>query len=207
MAAAEWGTNLIMNDIKRDGRPHTAVGISVSVGCRSGIGTAYPHPNQFHHNKIRKGDALQVAGVVRVGGHGGELYRAYQIAPWTPEQEKMWEVQNECILMQARESRAGVLCRDVAKAIHDYQVQEGMAEYIYHRPAHGEGMEGHQPPYLALGDDTVLEEGMTFSVEPGLYNPQGGYGYNPSDNCLVTKDKGVLMGSVPTSKEWSFLTL
>ncbi|MBM3792421.1 MAG: twin-arginine translocation signal domain-containing protein, partial [Acidobacteria bacterium] len=114
MAAAEWGTNLIMNDIKRDGRPHTAVGISVSVGCRSGIGTAYPHPNQFHHNKIRKGDALQVAGVVRVGGHGGELYRAYQIAPWTPEQEKMWEVQNECILMQARESRAGVLCRDVA---------------------------------------------------------------------------------------------
>jgi Xaa-Pro aminopeptidase len=83
----------------------------------------------------------------------------------------------------------------------------GMAEYIYHRPAHGEGMEGHQAPYIALGDDTLLEEGMMFSVEPGLYNPKGGYGYNPSDNLLVGKDKSIFMGSVPTSREWSFLTL
>ena len=207
MEASRWGTDLIMKDIGRDGRPHNAVGISVSVGCRTGVGTAYPHPNQIHHSKIKKGDALQVSGVVRVGGYGGELYRGYQIAPWTPEHEKMWEVQNECILIQARESKAGVLCRDVAKVIHDYQVKMGMAEYIYHRPAHGEGMEGHQPPYIALGDATVLEEGMMFSVEPGLYNPKGGYGYNPSDNLLVTRDKGVLMGSVPTSKEWSFITL
>lgn len=126
----------------------------------------------------------------------------YQIAPWTPEHEKMWEVQNECIHIQARESKADVLCRDVAKAVHDYQVQNKMAKHIYHRPAHGEGMEGHQPPYIALGDNTVLEEGMTFSVEPGLYSPEGGFGYNPSDSCLVTQDKGVLQGSVPTTKEW-----
>ncbi len=207
MAATEWGMDMIMKDIKRDGRPHTAVGISVGVGVRSGIGTAYPHPNQLHHNKIKKGDALQVAGSVRVGGHGGEQYRGYQIAPWTPEHEKMWEVQNECIHIQARESKAGVRCCDVAKAVCDYQVENGMAKYIYHRPAHGEGMEGHQPPYIALGDTTVLEEGMTFSVEPGLYNPEGGFGYNPSDCCLVAKDKGILQGSVPTTKEWSFLTL
>lgn len=207
MAATEWGTDMIMKDIKRDGRPHTAVGISVGIGVRAGVGTAYPHPNQFHHNQIKKGDALQVSGGVRVGGYGGEQYRGYQIAPWTPEHEKMWEVQNECIHIQARESKAGVRCCDVAKAVHDYQVENGMAEYIYHRPAHGEGMEGHQPPYIAVGDTTVLEEGMMFSVEPGLYNPEGGFGYNPSDNCLVTKDKGVLQGSVPTTKEWSFLTL
>jgi Xaa-Pro dipeptidase len=207
MAATQWGMDMIMKDIKRDGRPHTAVGIGVNVGVRCGVGTAYPHPNQMHYNPIKKGDALQVSGSVRIGGHGGELYRAYQFAPWTDEQEKMWEVQNECIHIQERESKAGVRCCDVAKAITEYQVENGMAEYIYHRPAHGEGMEGHQPPYIALGDTTVLEEGMTFSVEPGLYNPKGGYGYNPSDVCLVAKDTGILQGSVPTTKEWSFLTL
>jgi Xaa-Pro aminopeptidase len=54
----------------------------------------------------------------------------------------------------------------------------------------------------------VLEEGMTFSMEPGLFNKEGGYGYNPSDHVLVTKDKGVAMGSVPLlTKEWSFLEL
>jgi len=62
-------------------------------------------------------------------------------------------------------------------------------------------------PYLALGDETVLEEGMTFSMEPGLFYPEGGYGYNPSDTILVTKTTGVEMGSLPLSKEWCFLKL
>lgn len=51
-------------------------------------------------------------------------------------------------------------------------------------------MEGHQEPWIALGDPTLLEEGMTFSMEPGLFNPEGGYGYNPSDCIMVAKDKG-----------------
>jgi len=68
-------------------------------------------------------------------------------------------------------------------------------------------MEGHQPPWLALGDYTVLEEGMMFSVEPGLYDSERGFGYNPSDNLLVTKKKGILMSSVPYSREWMILKL
>jgi Xaa-Pro aminopeptidase len=48
---------------------------------------------------------------------------------------------------------------------------------------------------------------MTFSVEPGLYDPERGFGYNPSDSLLVTKQKGVLQGSVPYTKEWMILKL
>ncbi|MGQ9472201.1 MAG: M24 family metallopeptidase [Candidatus Aminicenantales bacterium] len=206
-AARQYGTNLIMQDIKRDGRPHSAVGIVVNISCRTGVATAYPHPNQFFHKKIERGDALQVAGVVRIGGYGGELYRYYQIAPWDAHREKLWEVVTECVHIQERESRPGRTCAEVAAKIHQYQVKMGVAKYIYHRPAHGEGMEGHQAPWLALGDQTILKEGMTFSVEPGLYDPEKGFGYNPSDNLLVTKKKGVLQSSVPYSKEWMFLKI
>lgn len=206
-AARQYGTNLIMQDIKRDGRPHSAVGIVVNISCRTGVATAYPHPNQFFHKKIERGDALQVAGVVRIGGYGGELYRYYQIAPWDAHREKLWEVVTECVHIQERESRPGRTCAEVAAKIHQYQVKMGVAKYIYHRPAHGEGMEGHQAPWLALGDQTMLKEGMTFSVEPGLYDPEKGFGYNPSDNLLVTKKKGVLQSSVPYSKEWMFLKI
>jgi Xaa-Pro dipeptidase len=206
-AAVEYGTDLIMKDIERDGRPHTAVGISVHVSCRTGIATAFPHPNQFFHKRIEKGDALQVSGVVRIGGHGGELYRYYQILPWDSHREKLWQVVTDCVKFQEEESKVGKTCSEVAYKIHQYQVESGVQKYIYHRPAHGEGMEGHQAPWLALGDYTVLEEGMTFSVEPGLYDPEGGFGYNPSDNLLVTKKKGVLMGSVPYTKEWMILKL
>ena len=110
-------------------------------------------------------------------------------------------------MMQVRMSKAGARCQDIAKAIHEYQVKEGMQKYLYQRIAHGEGMEGHQPPYLALGDQTLLEEGMTFSMEPGLFYPDGGYGYNPSDTVLVMKDRGIMMSSKPLTKEWHFLKL
>ncbi len=202
-----YGVDLLMNEIRRDGRPHTAVGIRVGIAVRSGVGTAYPHPNQFHHNPIRKGDALQVAGIVNIGGYGGELYRAYQIAPWDAVREKVWQVHTDCCRIQAEESAAGVTCSYVAKKVHDHQVRNGMAEYIYHRPAHGQGSEGHQPPYIALGDHTMLEEGMTFSNEPGLYAPALGFGYNHSDLVLVTKDRGLQLGSVPATQEWCFLRL
>lgn len=208
-ACIEFGTNLIMTDIKRDGKPHNAVGINVGIGCRTGKGNAYPHPNQKHHNRVKKGDSLQIAGVVRIGGYGGELYRYYQIAPGNKHREKVWDVVTETVRIQERESKAGVTCGEIAEKVHKYQVSQGkdIQKLLYQRVGHGEGMEGHQPPYIALGDQTVLEEGMTFSVEPGLFDPENEFGYNPSDNLLVTKKKGVLMGSVPYSKEWMFLKL
>jgi Xaa-Pro aminopeptidase len=101
------------------------------------------------------------------------------------------------------------VCADIAVAIHEHQVAAGMQDFIYHRPAHGQGqfLSGHQPPFIALGDDTVLVEGMTFSMEPGLYDETNGIGINPSDNLRVTSTRGVRFSSVPFSREWSFLTL
>lgn len=208
-AAEEFGTNLLMKGIKRDGRPHTAVGIELGVGIRVGVGTAYPHPNQFHHNRIQRGQALQIAGGVGIAGCGGELYRAFLLHPWTEHQKKVWTVSRDCCLMQKDLSREGVACSTVAYQIHRHQVKEGMQKYIYHRPAHGMGMEGHQPPYLALGDYTMLEKGMAFSVEPGLYDPENGFGVNFSDGFVVAGgDRPTLqMSRLPWSEEWCLVRL
>jgi len=208
-AAEEFGTNLLMKGIKRDGAPHTAVGIQLGVGVRAGRSTAYPHPNQFHHNRIRKGEALQIAGGVRIGGCGGELYRAFLLAPWTDHQKKVWTVSRDCCLMQKDLSREGIACSTVAYQIHKHQVKEGMRKYIYHRPAHGMGMEGHQPPYLALGDYTMLEAGMIFSVEPGLYDPQNSFGVNFSDGFAVRPggEPALQMSRLPWSEEWCLVKL
>ncbi len=83
------------------------------------------------------------------------------------------------------------------------------ADYIYHRPAHGQGQffSGHQAPFIALGDYTELQENMTFSVEPGLFDTERGFGINPSDNLLVTATRGMRFSGVPFTKEWSFLEI
>jgi Xaa-Pro aminopeptidase len=206
-AAMLWGTHLIMKDIKHEGYPHEAVGIEVRFGVRTGRLNAYPHPNQMRWARVQPGDSLQMAGVVRVGGYGGEQYRSYLIAPNTEWQKKVWEVHTETYYIQARESYAGNTCSNVAKAVHDYQVKNGVQHIVYHRPGHGEGMEGHQPPYQALGDYTIMRKGMHFSNEPGLFDPEHGFGFNHGNNILVWDGKGLQMGTAPCDKEWLWLKL
>jgi Xaa-Pro aminopeptidase len=209
-ALAAFGVNMMMKDVKRDGAPHTAVGIDVtSHYVRAGVATAYPHPNQFFHAPIRRGEPLYVNTDILLGGYGGECYRNYVIAPWDGHHEKMWQVVTDTVQIMVEEAVPGKACSEVAEKIHRYQVAHGMQDYIYHRPGHGQGQnyEGHQPPYIALGDDTVIREGMTFSVEPGLYDAKRGIGVNPSDRLLVLKDRAVLFSRVPFSREWSFLKL
>jgi len=207
-ALQAYGVELLMKDVQRDGRPHSAVGILVtSQYVRAGVASAYPHPNQFFHQRIERGQTVYVNTDIQLGGLGGECYRNFLIGPWTQEQERMWEVVAETVQIQEEESKVGAVCSDIAAKIHQHQVDAGMAEFIYHRPAHGQGqfLSGHQPPFIALGDYTELQENMTFSVEPGLYDSQGGFGINPSDNLRVTLGGGIRFSSVPFSKEWSFL--
>jgi len=53
----------------------------------------------------------------------------------------------------------------------------------------------------------VVEAGMTFSVEPGLYDEKSGIGINPSDRLIVLKDGAVLMSRIPFSRDWSYLSI
>jgi Xaa-Pro dipeptidase len=97
---------------------------------------------------------------------------------------------------------------EVAFSIHQYQVKQGMQKYIYNRPAHGQGMEGHQPPYIALGDHTVLDTGMCFSVEPGLYDLEAQIGSNFSDLLAIQPEGPALqMSRLPWSEEWAWVTI
>ena len=206
--AERFATELVLGDIPHTGLPHSAVGISIGVGCRTGVGTAYPHPNQFFMTRIQRGHAIQFSGVmVRVGGYGGEGYRACQVLPMTAEQQRLWEVHTEMTLAQQEYSHAGVECREVASRVLEIARRAGVQQYVYHRPAHGAGMEGHQAPYVSLGDATIMQEGMMFSNEPGLYNPEGGYGYNHGNNLLITATRGQQMNRTPLTTEWCWLRI
>lgn len=207
-ALASYGINLMMRDVKRDGKPHSAVGMEVTSNyVRTGVATAYPHPNQFFHARVQRGQPLYVNCDILLGGYGGEGYRNYILLPSTPQHDKMWQVVADTVQIIVENAKPGAVCSEIAYKVHEYQIKQGMQEFIYHRPGHGQGQNfvGHQPPFLALGDDTVIEAGMTFSVEPGLYDEKSGIGINPSDRLIVLADRSVLMSRIPFSKEWSYL--
>jgi len=208
-ATEEFGTRTLMAAMgsEVDGRAHKAVGIGLGFSCRVGVATAYPHPNQFFFGRIARGQAVQISSVIRIGGYGGEGYRAMHVEPMNDQQKKMWDVHNEMTLKQAELCKAGAKCQDIAAATLAIAKSAGMEKYVYHRPAHGQGMEGHQAPYIALGDDTVLVENMTFSNEPGLYNLEGGYGYNHSNCVHVGRQRGTIMNKTPLTREFCWLKL
>jgi Xaa-Pro dipeptidase len=207
-ALSQYGIELMMRDVRRDGKPHSAVGMEVTGNyVRTGVATAYPHPNQFFHSRIRRGQPVYVNCDILLGGYGGEGYRNYILLPSTPAHDRMWQVVADTVQMIVEETKPGVECSAIARKVHAYQIRQGMQEFIYHRPGHGQGQNfvGHQPPFLALGDHTVVEAGMTFSVEPGLYDARSGIGINPSDRLVVMPDRAVLMSRMPFTKEWSYL--
>ena len=152
----------MMKDVVRDGKPHSAVGMEVTGNyVRTGVATAYPHPNQFFHAPVKRGQPLYVNCDILLGGYGGEGYRNYILLPSTPQHDRMWNVVRDTVQIIVEETKPGAVCSEIAYKVHQYQIKQGMQDYIYHRPGHGQGQNfvGHQPPFLALGDDTVVRGG------------------------------------------------
>lgn len=212
MATELWINDQLYSDLDlANGAAHHGVRSRIGLSVRVGPVTAYPHPNQPYYNRIGRNMALQIAGSCRIGGYGHENYRAFIIADRAgnidPHMRKLWEVSRECCDIQMRESLEGVTCSSVAYKIHKYQLEHGVAKYVYHRPAHGAGVEGHQSPFIALGDYTMLRANMCFSEEPGLYDPENQCGFNWSNTIVVAKKSGYRMSRVPYGEEWCWLKL
>ena len=212
VATELWSNDQLYQDLDlADGAVHHGVRSGVRIAVRAGPVTAVPHPNQPYYNKIGRGMALQIAGIAQVGGYGHENYRPFIIADdqgeFDPHMQRLWNVSRHCCDMQRDLSVEGVTCSQVAYKIHKYQVEQGVQEFVYHRPAHGAGVEGHQAPWLALGDYTMMRQNMCFSEEPGLYDPGHGCGFNWSDTVVVGKETGYRMSRVPYSEEWCWIKL
>jgi Xaa-Pro dipeptidase len=100
----------------------------------------------------------------------------------------------------ANEMKEGAIAEDVDKKSLDQIRKAGFGDFLKHRTGHGIGLDGHESPWIAEGDKTVLKTGMTFSCEPGVYDPNFG-GFRHSDTVVVGKDKGRILNTYPTRLE------
>jgi len=81
-----------------------------------------------------------------------------------------------------------VKAEDVDKASRDIIKSEGYGQYFLNRTGHGIGISVHEAPYIKTGNKQILERGMTFSVEPGIYM-QNKFGIRIED-IVVIRDNG-----------------
>lgn len=96
------------------------------------------------------------------------------------------------IVLRANEAaiaaiKPGVTASELDKIARDIITDAGYGAYFNHRLGHGIGTSVHEYPSIMEGNDLVIQEGMCFSIEPGIYVP-GVAGVRIEDCVYVTKD-------------------
>lgn len=91
--------------------------------------------------------------------------------PADPEVRKVYRVVWEAQQAAIGAVRPGATCGQIDRAARSVVEAAGYGPRFMHRTGHGLGLQGHEPPYLKAGNPEVVEEGMVFSIEPGIYLP------------------------------------
>ena len=152
----------------------------------SGPNGAQPH----HHTGdrvIQPGDAVVLDFGGSYHGYCSDMTRMVLVEGGTPdsEYEKVYNTVNQARAAGHQQARPGVTCQSVDAAARQVITEAGYGEFFVHRTGHGIGMEVHEEPYIVKGNDLLLEPGMAFSIEPGIYLP-GRFGVRIEDIAIVT---------------------
>ncbi len=151
---------------------------------------AFPH-GRPEGNKLTPGDLI----LVDTGGslHG---YQSDNTRTWifdgkpTGEVDRGWHAVRDAQRTAYNAIRPGRPCRAVDAAARNVLATAGYGrgyENFAHRLGHGIGLDGHEDHYFDGGSEVLLQPGMTFSNEPGIYLP-GKFGIRLEDIVVVTKD-------------------
>jgi Xaa-Pro aminopeptidase len=156
------------------------------AGYRGQIGRNAAIPHSLTTNAtFLPGDVLVTGAGCPMWGYNSELERTMVIGEPSAEQDKYFGHMKEVQEVAFEALRPGTKCSDVDRAVSAYFEKNGLTPYWRHHSGHSIGLRYHEGPFLDSGDDTVLEPGMVFTVEPGLYVPALG-GFRHSDTVVIT---------------------
>ena len=176
-------------------RPRGYDGSGLVAMFVGGQATAMPHGFVRGHG-IQPGDVLVSGAAADVDGYRSELERTMVVREPRPGVDAAFSA------MLALQDRAietigpGVPAAAIELEVADLARELGHDKHLRHHVGHSIGLEAHEAPFLDRGEEGVLEPGMVFTVEPGIYLPHIG-GFRHSDTVCVTEDGCRVMTDYP----------
>ncbi len=173
----------------------------VSAGYRGQIGLRSSWAHAVAHNiRFEEGDVLVTETSAPIWGYNAELERAMIIGEPTDEMRRLFDHTVAAQEVAFAALRPGVTCAEVDRAVLDYFEDNDLLPYWRQHVGHAIGLRNHEAPFLDVGDHTLVEPGMVFTIEPGLYQAEIG-GFRHSDTVVVTEDGIDILTSYPKDIE------
>ena len=154
-----------------------------------GPSAALPHGTK-QPQKLKEGDVVLIDGGCAVDGYASDVTRMGILGKPSEKIAKVYEIVRKAQDAALDAARAGRLSGTVDDAARSVITGAGYGpdyKLFTHRLGHGIGLDGHEHPYLVRGSKTVLEPGMTFSNEPGIYVPDE-FGIRCEDDMVIMPD-------------------
>ncbi|MDE3193622.1 MAG: aminopeptidase P family protein [Chloroflexota bacterium] len=150
----------------------------------SGPNGASPH-HDAGERRIAAGDTVVLDFGGTRGWYCSDITRTVHVGDGVDaERRRVHDVVRRAQEAGYAAARAGATASSVDAAARRVIDGAGYGAYFIHRVGHGIGLDGHEDPYLVRGNDVVLEPGMAFSIEPGVYLP-GRFGVRIEDVAYV----------------------
>jgi Xaa-Pro dipeptidase len=170
-------------------------GLSFGTILHAGANTPLPHSGPLAY-RIQRGDPLIVDFGATYQGYCADITRTVFVGEVTDEQREFYDVVQRANEVGRQTARPGFTCESVDMATRQVFIDAGYEQLIRHRTGHGLGMEAHEAPYIVIGNQRVLEPGMVFTIEPGIYR-MGEIGVRIEDNMLITEDGAESLTTFP----------
>ena len=164
---------------------HSQVDFTV-VG--SGPNGANPH-HEMGERSIEEGDMIVLDFGGLKDGYGSDTTRTVHVGDASSEEREVFEIVRRAQQTAFETVRPGITCQEIDRVARKVIADAGYGDYFIHRTGHGIGLTTHEPPYMVEGETRLLEPGMCFSIEPGIYLA-GRFGVRIEDIVTVTDDGG-----------------
>jgi len=161
----------------------------------SGPNGAFPH-HMASDRVVQPGDAVVIDIGARRWGYHSDITRMAFVGEPSAEYLKVHGIVEEAVRAALGAVKPGVAASSVDEAARAVITDAGYGEFFTHRTGHGLGLDGHEPPYLTATNELRLEEGMVFSIEPGIYLP-GKFGVRLEEIVTVTEAGARVFSRLP----------
>ena len=154
-----------------------------------GAAAALPHGSK-QPQKVKEGEVVLIDGGCSVDGYQSDITRTGVFGKPSGKIQAVFELvrkAQDAALDAARAKKLSGSVDDAARIVITSGGYGPGYKYFTHRLGHGIGLDGHEHPYLVRGSTTVLESGMTFSNEPGIYIP-GECGLRCEDDMVISAE-------------------